>query len=251
MTLIIFIFGLCIGSFLNVCICRLIQDESIVFPASRCPKCKKKIKWFDNIPVVSFLLLKGKCRDCFERISWQYPIVEILTGVIFLSIFTKWGISRELIVYSLFVPGLLVIAFIDAKTTFIPDVITIPGMIAGLIIKLSFAFIDKNFTNFFDAGSGMILGLAVFGFIVIASRGGMGIGDIKLAGLIGVFLGLKSTFSMIWLSFILGGIAGIFLLVSKIKGRKDAIPFGPYLVMGALISMFWGENIFKWWLGKP
>ncbi|MDD5773172.1 MAG: prepilin peptidase [bacterium] len=249
MPLIVFIFGLCIGSFLNVCISRLIHDESIVFPASHCPKCRKKIKWYDNIPVVSFLLLKGKCRNCFERISWQYPIVEILTAVIFLCIFTKWGFSRELIVYNLFVSGLLVIAFIDAKTTFIPDVITIPGMIAGLILKVIFAFIDKSFTNLFDAGSGMILGLAVFGFIVIVSRGGMGIGDIKLAGLIGVFLGLKNTFSTIWLSFILGGIVGIFLLVSKLKGRKDAIPFGPYLVMGALISMFWGENILNWWLG--
>lgn len=166
-----------------------------------------------------------------------------------MGIYTKWGLSRELIVYSFFTSGLLVIAFIDAKTTFIPDVITIPGMIAGLILQFSFAFIDKNFANLFDAGLGMALGFAVFGFIVIASRGGMGIGDIKLAGLIGVFLGLKSTFLTIWMSFIFGGIAGIFLLVSKIKGRKDAIPFGPYLVMGALASMFWGEKILKWWLG--
>lgn len=242
MSLIIFIFGLCVGSFLNVCISRLVNGESVISPASHCPKCKQKIKWYDNAPVISFLLLRGKCRYCNGRISLQYPIIELLTGVVFLYMYKElWFLFLILM--------LLVISFIDLKTTIIPDIITIPGMVIGLVLKLVFAFVDKDFAGFFDASSGMILGLVVFGFIVFASRGGMGIGDIKLAGLIGVFLGLEKTFLTILLSFMIGGFVGIILLAFKIKERKDAIPFGPYLGVASVISMFFGEKILKWWLG--
>ncbi|MFH1287637.1 MAG: A24 family peptidase [bacterium] len=163
--------------------------------------------------------------------------------------FNELGFSREFFVYMFFTSMLLVIGFIDLKTTIIPDIITIPGIIIGLVLKLVFAFIDKNFANFFDASLGMILGLGVFGFIVFASRGGMGIGDIKLAGLIGVFLGLEKMFLTVLLSFIIGGFVGITLLVFKIKKRKDAIPFGPYLAIASVVAMFWGEGILRWWIG--
>ncbi|MEW6087497.1 MAG: prepilin peptidase [bacterium] len=249
MSLIIFIFGLCIGSFLNVCICRFIEDESVIFPASHCPECKKNLRWFDNVPIISFLLLGGKCRYCLGRISLQYPAVEFLTGIIFWYIYVKWGFSRELFMYVFLTSMLLVIGFIDARTTLIPDIITVPGIITGLVLNLVFAFIDKSFLNFFDAFLGMVLGLGVFGFIVFASRGGMGIGDIKLAGLIGVFLGLKNAFLTVLLSFIIGGFIGIILLVFKIKKRRDEIPFGPYLATASVISIFWGETIYRWWLG--
>lgn len=242
MSLIIFIFGLCVGSFLNVCISRLINGESVISPASHCPKCKQKIKWYDNIPVISFLLLQGKCRYCNGRISLQYPIVELLTAVIFLCMYKEvWFLFLALM--------LMVISFIDLKTTIIPDIITIPGIVIGLVLKLVFAFVDKDWAGFFDASLGMVLGLGIFGFIVFASRGGMGMGDIKLAGLIGVFLGLEKTLLTILLSFIIGGIVGVVLLIFKIKKRKDAIPFGPYLAIASVISMFFGKKILNWWLG--
>lgn len=242
MSLTIFVFGLCVGSFLNVCINRLINGESVISPASRCPKCKQKIKWYDNIPVISFLLLQGKCRYCRGRISLQYPIVELLTAVIFLCMYKEvWFLFLALM--------LLVISFIDLKTKIIPDIITIPGIVIGLVFKLVFAFVDKDWAGFFDASLGMVLGLGIFGFIVFASRGGMGMGDIKLAGLIGVFLGLEKAFLMILLSFIIGGLVGAVLLIFRIKKRKDAIPFGPYLAIASVISMFFGKKILNWWLG--
>ncbi|MDH4100339.1 MAG: prepilin peptidase [Nitrospirota bacterium] len=239
-----FLFGLAVGSFLNVCIYRLPKQESVVFPASHCPGCGSSIRWHDNIPVLSYLVLGGRCRHCKASISWQYPMVELATGVLFFVAVAIFGVSQETPVYLLLLSALIVIAVIDLEHQIIPDRITLPGIPLGLICS---TFLLP--TGLVDALIGLAAGGGGFYLIAVISRGGMGGGDIKLMAMLGAFLGWKAIIITTLIGSLMGAIVGIFLMAVKGRGRKHAVPFGPFLATGALVALFWGEQLVTWYTG--
>jgi len=232
-----------LGSFFNVCIYRIPRRESIIFPPSHCPKCGTPLKFYDNIPVVSYLLLGGRCRYCKEKISPIYPITELTTGILYVGLYIHYGTNLFLFfTFLIFVSFLIIITFIDLEHMIIPDILVFPGIFIGLLLSLI-----RGDTIFLDSLLGLLIGGGVIFLIVFLSRGGMGEGDIKLSAMIGSFLGVKFTIITLLSSFILGGIVGILLLFLKIKSRKDPIPFGPFLALGAILSLFWGQTIANIW----
>ena len=239
----IFLFGAAVGSFSNVCIYRLPKKLSIISPSSQCPSCSKGISPFDNIPIISFLMLRGRCRYCQSPISWRYPIIETITGLIFLSLYLNFRISPQFFIYALLCTSLIIIAFIDLEHKIIPDVITFPGIIIGLIISLTIPHI-----TLINSIKGLLIGGGLFYAIAILSRGGMGGGDIKLIAMVGSFLGWKNVLLTIFLGSFFGSIAGIALIILKKKNRKDMVPFGPFLSLGAIISIFFGRDLIYLWL---
>jgi leader peptidase (prepilin peptidase)/N-methyltransferase len=247
--ILIFVLGLIVGSFSNVCIYRIPRNESVIYPASHCPKCLTKIKPVDNIPLLSYILLKGRCRNCESKISIQYPVVEFLTGLIYLIIYLIYGLSIQSLVYIILSSALIIIAFIDLQEQIIPDIISLPGIVVGLI--LSFIVPYMSFINSALGalvGGGIILIIAWVGSIIFKKEA-MGGGDVKLAAMIGAFLGWRYTIISLFLGFFLGALTGIILIIAKIKKREDAIPFGPFIVLGSIITLLWGENILLWYLG--
>jgi leader peptidase (prepilin peptidase)/N-methyltransferase len=243
------IFGAIVGSFLNVCIFRVPKEESIVTPGSHCPHCKTPIRFYDNIPLVSYLLLKGKCRHCNEPISFQYPLIEGLTAICSFVIIIKFGPSLNYLFYFSFVAALIVITVIDLYYQIIPDVISIPGIGVGLLGSLFFPGI-----TFLDSLIGVLVGggslfLVATLYQWLFKREGMGGGDVKLLAMIGGFLGWKSVILTILLSSFIGSIVGILVMIFKGKDFKTAIPFGPFLSIGAVISLFYGEFIIGWYFG--
>ena len=247
--MLIFILGLIVGSFCNVCIYRIPKNESIIYPASHCPKCRTTIRPFDNIPLLSYILLKGRCRNCGSKISIQYPIVEFLTGIIYLIIYLIYGLSIQSLIYTILSSALIIIAFIDLQEQIIPDIISLPGVVIGLI--LSFIVPYMSFINSVLGvlvGGGIILIIALVGSKIFKKEA-MGGGDVKLAAMIGAFLGWRYTIISLFLGFFLGALTGIILIMAKIKKRKDAIPFGPFLALGSIITLLWGEKILLWYLG--
>ena len=248
LNLISIIFGALVGSFLNVCIFRLPNEESIIWPGSHCPHCKNAIKFYDNIPVVSYFLLRGKCRYCKGSISLQYPLVEGITALSSLFLIIKFGPSLSYLFYFAFVAALIVITVIDLYHQIIPDVISLPGIGMGLLASLLIPQI-----TLFNSLIGILLGGGSL-FIVatfyqwLFKREGMGGGDIKLLAMIGAFLGWKAVLLTILLSSLIGSVTGILMVVVKGKDFKYAIPFGPFLSLGAVISLFYGEEIVRWYL---
>ena len=242
------IFGALIGSFLNVCIIRLPKEESIITPGSHCPHCAKPINFYDNIPVVSYLLLKGRCRYCKESISIQYPLVEGITALGSLALFMRFGPSLSYLFYFSFVAALIVITGIDLYHQIIPDVISLPGIGVGLLASLVIPQI-----NFLDSLIGALLGGGSL-FIVatlyqwLFKREGMGGGDVKLLAMIGAFLGWKAVILTILLSSLIGSITGMIMMVLRGKDFKYAIPFGPFLSFGAVIALFYQNEIIFWYL---
>lgn len=240
-----FVIGSIVGSFLNVCIFRLPQDKSLFFPRSNCSHCHEPIKFYDNIPILSFILLRGKCRSCRKSISIQYPLVESFNGLLYGIFYNKLGISADFFIYSLFASSLLVISVIDLRHRIIPDVITLPGILLGLLIS-SFSY----HINFLESLIGTLMGgsilLAVgFGYELLRKKEGMGGGDVKLLAMIGSFLGWKAVLLVIFMASLSGSIIGILWIILKGKERDYAIPFGPYLSLGALFYLFLGETILK------
>ncbi len=243
--IIVFIFGAAVGSFLNVCIYRIPRKKSIVFPPSACPKCEKPVRFYDNIPLVSYIALRGKCRDCGAPIAFRYFVVELLTAVIFTLIYRRWGLSAEFFIQVFFTAILIVISFIDYDFQIIPDVLSIGGMVAGLIIS----FIRPGF-RVMDAVYGVLIGGGVlfviaYGYQLVTKREGMGGGDIKLLAMIGSFSGLKGVlFSLIGGS-VVGTLVGIPLMLMKGKGEgtRYAIPFGPFLSLCAVLYLFLGTGV--------
>lgn len=237
------VLGLIIGSFLNVCIYRLPRNESLITPASRCPSCHHPVRWWDNIPVISFLVLGGRCRDCGRRISWRYPIIELVSGIGYLLLVWRFGLGWQTVVYALLFSALVVITFIDLDHQIIPDRITLPGIIVGLIASSLILPV-----GFLDALIGLLLGGALFYGVAVASRGGMGGGDIKLIAMIGAFLGWKQALLTIFIGALSGSLIGLFLMVFHGKSRKYPVPFGPFLSLGAVVSLFAGPAIWGWYL---
>jgi leader peptidase (prepilin peptidase) / N-methyltransferase len=240
--------GAMIGSFLNVCIYRIPKGESIVFPGSHCPHCQHPIPFYDNIPVLSYLWIKGKCRSCHHAISLQYPIVEGVTAISSLLLFLTFGPSWSYLIYFAFTAALIVITVIDLYHQIIPDVISLPGIGAGLLVSLVFPQI-----TFFNSLSGVLLGggslfLVATVYQWLLKREGMGGGDVKLLAMIGAFLGWKAVILTILLSSLIGSVTGVVLMLIKGKDFKYAIPFGPFLSLGAILSLYYGEKIIRWYL---
>lgn len=242
--LFIFILGAVIGSFLNVCIYRIPKQESIAAPASHCPHCNAPIRFYDNIPILSYLILWGKCRTCRTPISVQYMFVEILNAAGYTLILWRFGLSLESAIYAALFSSLVTASMIDLRHRIIPDVITIPGTIAGLLAS---AFILPNGIK--GSVIGTLLGGGLFFIVAIASRGGMGGGDIKLIAMLGSFLGWINVIITIILSSFIGSVVGILMMIFLGKGRKYPIPFGPFLAVGGIISLFFHDEIVAWYLG--
>jgi len=242
------IFGAIIGSFLNVCIIRLPREESIITPGSHCPHCNNPIKFYDNIPLISYLLLRGRCRHCKKSISLQYPLIEGVTAISSLLLFLRYGPSLSYLFYFSFVAALTIMTVIDLYHQIIPDVISLPGIGVGLLGALVIPHI-----TFFNSLMGILLGGGSL-FVVatlyqwLFKREGMGGGDVKLLAMIGAFLGWDAVILTILFSSLIGSITGVFIMVLKGKDFKYAIPFGPFLSLGALIALFYKSEILSWYL---
>ena len=246
---IVFIFGLMWGSFANVVILRLPNGESVVRPRSRCPKCSTAIKWYDNIPVVAWLILRGRCRQCKTSISARYPLVEFLTGLVFALIYLKYGQSWITLEYIIFAWGLIVVSFIDLDHMILPDVFTLSGIVIGLVG----AAVNPE-RSFVSALAGMLMGggflwLIAYLYLLFRKEEGMGGGDIKLLAWMGAVLGWTSIPFIILGSSIAGSIVGLVLAARSKAGLKSTIPFGPYLALAALVYMLGGEQIGLWYIG--
>jgi leader peptidase (prepilin peptidase)/N-methyltransferase len=243
-----FLFGSVVGSFLNVVILRLPDpSQSIVFPGSHCPKCNTELHWYENIPIVSYIFLRGKCRTCKTGISAQYPLVELCMGLLTLALFHKFGLSLAFVLYFLFLAALLVIIFVDIHLQIIPDTISLPGIVIGF----AGSFINP-LVSWQQSGLGILLGGGVlyaiaFGYYLLAKRDGMGGGDIKLLAMIGAFLGWQSLLFVIFASSLSGSVVGIAAMIKQGRGGQTKIPFGPFLALAAMAFLFFQDNIFALW----
>lgn len=238
LTSIFFLLGLVIGSFLNVCIYRVPRGESFVLPPSHCPGCGSRIAPADLVPLFSYCWLKGRCRHCGMRISAVYPLVELLTGLIFAAIYLQFGLNAALVKFLFLGAMLLVVAFIDLEHYLIPDRVVLFTLIVGLPLNIL-----AGDLNAISITAGLLLAGASLLAVAVVSRGGVGGGDIKLAALIGFYLGWPGGLLAVFLACMLAGLVGLALLLTRIKGRKDAIPFGPFLASGTLITIFFGNKI--------
>ncbi len=257
-----FIFGSIVGSFLNVCIHRMPLGESIVWPHSRCPKCKKKIPTYDNIPFLSYIILKGKCRFCKERISLRYPAVELLTALMFLAVFNRYRLSYDFFIFIVFVCGLIIATFVDIQHRIIPDEVSVGGIIFGFILTTIKGFNLRPITYDPRPMLDSLLGIIVGGGIIYLTgklfdlvyfkilkkppiqgeTESMGGGDVKLLAMIGAFLGWQKVIFVFFLAPFFGAIAGIINLLVK---KDHTIPYGPFLSFAAIFSLFWMNKIIR------
>jgi len=245
----IFIFGACIGSFLNVVIFRVPEGLSIVSPGSRCPECEKAIPFYWNIPILSYLILGGRCRYCRTGISLRYPAVEALTGVIFLLLFFKYGLTPQTGFWIVFASALIAVSFIDLDHQIIPDIISIPGIV---IFTSSTFFIPemtvlKSITGIL-AGGGILYAVAL-AYYLLKKEQGMGGGDIKLLAMIGAATGGTGVLFTLFAGSLLGTLAGGASIALGKRVKSQRIPFGPFLSAGAMIFLLWGEGIILWYFG--
>jgi leader peptidase (prepilin peptidase)/N-methyltransferase len=266
----VFVFGLIIGSFLNVCIVRIPGGKSIVLPASACVKCGAPILPYDNIPVVSYLLLRGKCRKCKNPISAMYPMVELLTGLLFLGCYEVFGLTAEALKWAIFSAIMIVLVFTDLRERILPDVVNFTGLGLGLLLSFFTTPVDGTalaltrrifefpppapVLSFVDAllgaaaGSGL-LWLVSEVYFRLRGREGMGMGDVKMMLMAGAFLGLKRTLLTIFTGSVLGSILGIIVIVARRKDSDYELPFGTFLGMAALLVVFFGTPIVYWYQG--
>jgi leader peptidase (prepilin peptidase) / N-methyltransferase len=245
-TLVGFVFGLTVGSFANVCISRLPKKESIVFPASHCPNCNKPIHAMDNIPLISYLLLKGQCRNCKQKISIIYPAIELVTGLLMAAVFYRFGFSWECLIFAIVVPALVIITAIDIEHQIIPDVITLPGIPLGLAA-------GSYLNGWLDSVLGLALGGGMFwllaeGYFRLRGKMGMGGGDIKYIAAAGALMGWVQVLFIIFIGALAGGIFGGIGMGVKKLDFLSRIPFGPFLALATLISIFFGDPIVDWYL---
>jgi len=243
-----FVFGAVVGSFLNVCIYRIPAGQSIAYPASRCPGCLSPIRWYQNIPVISYMLLRGRCAACQTRISVRYPLVEAITGLLFMLVLSRFGMQWSLGVFWVFTAALIVITFIDIDHQIIPDVISLPGIGVGFVCSFllpSLSWVDSLLGILVGGGS---LYLVAAGYELLTKKEGMGGGDIKLLAMIGAFLGWKAILPIIFISSLLGSLVGIPLMLLKQADGKLAIPFGPFLAVASLTYLLFGPVLIHWYL---
>jgi leader peptidase (prepilin peptidase)/N-methyltransferase len=240
--IIFFISGLIVGSFLGVVTYRLPRRLSIIKPASFCPHCKKKIPFYDNIPVLSFILLKGKCRYCKNKIPVNNLLIEIITGILFLANYTFFGLTIRTLAGIILCSVLIAISFIDLDFRIIPNVIVLPFTLVGLAINIISDLPGWWMPLAYSAGAFLFMLI-----VHLISPKGMGMGDVKLSLMIGAFL-IKDVIVALFLGFLAGSIYGLFLIIVKKRKLKQAIPFGPFISLGSIVSLFWGNNILKWYI---
>lgn len=251
---VIFIIGLAVGSFLNVCIWRMPRRESVITPRSHCVSCGRTIPWYDNIPLLSFLLLRGRCRFCGKPISFLYFIVELLTAAVFLLNLIYFGLSVKFIVFSALMAALIVISFIDLKIQEIPDEITLPGIAIGPALGFIFPgllFQYRHLAGLFNSALGIIAGGGIIYLAGILGRAifkkeAMGGGDVKLMAMLGAFLGWRLVILAFFLAPFTGSVVGI---IAKLRKKEDIIPYGPHLSLAGVIALLWGERILGWMIG--
>jgi leader peptidase (prepilin peptidase)/N-methyltransferase len=245
-----FISGAIVGSFLNVCIYRLPKGRSVIFPGSHCPNCTAAIHWYDNIPILSYIFLGGKARCCKARISFRYFMVEAITASAFLILFSAFGLTPKFFAYVIMTSGLIIATFVDFEIQEIPDEVSIGGLVVGLILSIAFPSILNETTRLNSllnsflgalAGGGMIYAMGMLGEFAFKKEA-MGGGDVKLLAMIGAFIGWKFTILTFFLAPVFGGVVGIIL---KIRYGKDIIPYGPYLSLAAVCSIFFGDKILR------
>ncbi len=243
-----FIFGMVIGSFLNVCIYRLPVSRSIVRPRSQCPQCGHPIRAFDNIPVLSYLVLRGRCRDCGARIPLRYPLVEALSGAFAAMAVARFGFGWQAALMFALIAALLVITFIDLDHRIIPDAITLPGIPIGLAASFGPGWISPSESLIGILAGGGSLFLVAWGYQLITQREGMGGGDIKLLAMIGAFMGWKGVLFTIFVASLTGTLAGMALICRRRGDMKLAVPFGPFLAVGAIAYLFIGTELWSWYI---
>lgn len=248
-TLIIILFGLAWGSFLNVVIYRLPRGKSIIKPPSSCPHCGARIRWYDNVPLISFFILGGKCRDCRVPISLVYPLVEALTAILFLILYLHYALSAHFFASAIFTSALIVLGFIDFQHQILPDHLTIPLFLLALIYGLLRSDLSlKQVLIGALLGSGFLFMVYALYFL-IRKKEGLGTGDIMLMLGIGAFLGIKGTILTLILATFSGALVGLFFLLGQKKGWQFALPFGSFLAPAAFVSLVWGDKIISWYLG--
>jgi len=263
-----FLFGLIIGSFLNVCIVRIPEGKSIVMPASACPKCGAPIRAYDNIPVLSYVFLGGKCRSCKTKISPIYPLVELLTGLLFLGCYFAFGLSLEALKWAAFSAVMVVLVFTDLRERILPDVVNYAGL--GLGLTLSFFTRPADGTalwlakrmfdfpppepviSFVDAILGAAVGAGLLwlvseAYFRLRKREGMGLGDVKMMLMVGAFLGPKRTLLTIFAGSLLGSLIGVAYILLRRKDSNYELPFGTFLGMAALLAAFFGTQVVNWY----
>ena len=247
-----FFFGACVGSFLNVCIYRIPREESVIHPRSHCPHCGRMIAWYDNIPLLSWLLLRARCHQCGEPIIARYFLVELLTAVLFLVVWLLYGYSVKTPAYWLGIAGLILGTFVDFEHMIIPDRVTLGGMVIGLVLSALFPALHgvtgwwaglSAATLGVALGSGVLWLVAVLGKMVFR-KDAMGFGDVKLLGAVGAFLGWQAVLFTIVVSSFAGSLVGLTLIAMKRKERFSHIPFGPYLALAAVVWVLGGAG---WW----
>lgn len=261
----IFLLGIVIGSFLNVCIYRIPKEESIAKNGSACSSCGAKLTFLDLIPVLSYLVLRGKCRHCKAKFSPQYPIIEALTGVLFLLLYLKFGLNYVIIVYAALIAILIVITLIDYRHMIIPNGLVIAGLVVGvaqllvsIFIPGVFAFagidhilLDNTWLDYvigFFAGGLPLLLIALFSTFVLKKEA-IGGGDIKLMAFAGLILGWKLLIPAFFIGIVFGAVVSVVLMASGKRKRGDEIPFGPFLCFGVVVSIFFGSELINWYLG--
>ncbi|MFP4191284.1 MAG: prepilin peptidase [Candidatus Hydrogenedentota bacterium] len=268
-TVVSFVLGSMVGSFLNVCISRWPNEQSIVVPRSRCPQCETPLRWADNIPLLSWVMLGGRCRYCGQPISMRYPLVEGLTALLFLLIFLRFGFSDATPVYMALAAGLVLVTFVDLADWTIPNEVTMPGIPIGIVCSMWVMF----YPEFFDGGhSGMRIeyiyenvfhgligafggGLSLYLLdkisLLVLKKPGMGFGDVKLLAMLGAFFGWIGVIIIVVVAATIGAVVGItIIMIERARGNTEAehyIPFGPYLSLGGLVMMFFGGELFQWW----
>jgi leader peptidase (prepilin peptidase)/N-methyltransferase len=260
-----FVLGGLIGSFLNVCVYRMPQGLSVVTPRSRCPKCENPLAWYDNIPVMSWLILGAKCRNCKLPISWQYPLVEAITAVLFYLVYMKFGFTIATPIYMLLVASLVLVTFVDLTDWTIPNEVTFPGMPLGVVFAVlammvpdTGLLLDEPLMALIGLflGGGVLYGLDLLSLLLLKKRG-MGFGDVKLLAMLGAFFGPWGVLLTIVISSFFGSVIGITLIaINKGKetdvGEKNIghyLPFGPYIVLGGLVYLFVGPQIIELYIG--
>jgi leader peptidase (prepilin peptidase) / N-methyltransferase len=235
--------GLLIGSFLNVVVARVPERRSLLSPGSSCPGCGAAIAWYDNVPILSFLALRCRCRACAAPISWRYPLIEGVTAALFAGAAHQFGPTPDAVVAAALLAVLVALTAIDLERQILPDVITLPGILAGTLANLATSRVPWP-----ESLIGIVVGGGVFVVIILASGGGMGGGDMKLGAMLGAFLGWKVVLLSIFVAVALGASVALALMASGVRGRKDPIPFGPFLAAGGAAGLFWGEKVVRWYL---
>jgi leader peptidase (prepilin peptidase)/N-methyltransferase len=245
---ILFVFGAILGSFANVIIHRVPLGESVVRPPSACPACGTRIRFWDNIPILSYFVLRGRCRDCGARISPRYFVVELLSAVIPLILYLRFGLGTELAVYWPLSYVLLVLSFVDLHERILPDKVTLPGIAVGLIVAPLTGLVSFPESLIGAAAGGGALYLIAIAGTAVFGKESMGGGDIKLAAMLGAFLGWQGVIVFLFIAFFAGAVVGVAVLAARRSEADHTIPFGPFIALGAFLTMTWGSAIVRWYL---